>query len=217
MKLLLTSAGFTNKAVINALHDLVEKPFDQLKLVFIPTAANVETGGKEWLIDDLYRTKKLGFKKIDIVDISALSKNETISRLETADILFFGGGDTYYLDSWVKKCELDKYLNDWINTKIYVGLSAGSMLACKWNSTILDTRFYDEKKYNVDVYKTLGFVDFYFMPHLNGDFKKVNLEEIEKLSKEIPDTIYALDDQSAIKVDGDKVEVVSEGVWKKFN
>ena len=40
MKLLLTSAGLTNQTIVKALDELVGKPLDQLKIAFIPTAAN---------------------------------------------------------------------------------------------------------------------------------------------------------------------------------
>lgn len=53
MKLLLTSAGITNKSIAKAVLDLTGLPAKEIKLVFIPTAANVEEGDKEWLIDDL--------------------------------------------------------------------------------------------------------------------------------------------------------------------
>jgi hypothetical protein len=43
------------------------------------------------------------------------------------------------------------------------------------------------------------------------------LENLEKIAKDFPDTFYALDDNSAIKVEDDKIEIISEGVWKKFN
>ena len=42
-------------------------------------------------------------------------------------------------------------------------------------------------------------------------------EYLEQFAKEISTPIYALDDQSAVKVDGDTLEVISEGKWKKFN
>lgn len=70
MKFLLTSAGFTNKTIIKAFKDLVNKPFEEMNLAFIPTAANVESGDKRWLIDDLNNCRKLNFKQIDIVDIA---------------------------------------------------------------------------------------------------------------------------------------------------
>lgn len=40
---------------------------------------------------------------------------------------------------------------------------------------------------------------------------------LKEVTKNISDTVYAIDDQTAIKVDGDSIEVVSEGAWEKFN
>jgi len=60
MKLLLTSSGLTNKSIAKALLDLAGKPFSELNLVFIPTAANVEKGDKDWLLQDLINCRNLG-------------------------------------------------------------------------------------------------------------------------------------------------------------
>ena len=87
MKLLLTSAGLTNQTIVKALDELVGKPLDQLKIAFIPTAANLEEGDKGWLIDDLRRLSFLKFKEIDIVDISALPKEIWLKRLKTNILL----------------------------------------------------------------------------------------------------------------------------------
>jgi len=82
MKLLLTSAGITNQTILQGLDQLADRPLDQLKVAFIPTAANLEPGDKNWLIDDLRRLSFLKFKEIDIVDISALPKEIWQPRLE---------------------------------------------------------------------------------------------------------------------------------------
>jgi hypothetical protein len=86
MKLLLTSAGFSNQTIAKAFLELAGKPFKEMKLAFIPTAANVEEGDKGWLIEDLANCKKLGLAEIDIVDISALPREIWQKRLEAADI-----------------------------------------------------------------------------------------------------------------------------------
>jgi len=74
MKLLLTSSGITNDSIANALFELVGKKPEQTKVVFIPTASNVEVGDKGWLINDLVNLQKRGFAEIDIVDVSAVEE-----------------------------------------------------------------------------------------------------------------------------------------------
>ena len=60
----------------------------------------------------------------------------------------------------------------------------------------------------------LGLVDFVFRPHLNADyFPMANMQMVERAAK-LHYSLYAIDDEMAIKVvDGD-VEVVSEGGWR---
>ena len=62
MKLLLTSGGITNKSIANVLFSLTEKKPEDTTVVFIPTASNLATGDKDWLINDLINLKKLNFK-----------------------------------------------------------------------------------------------------------------------------------------------------------
>lgn len=217
MKLLLTSAGFTNQKIIDALADLVKRPFKDLNLAFIPTAANVLSENKDWLIDDLYNCKKLGFKSIDIVDFSAVPQSIWLPRLTQADILFFGGGSNYYLMTCLVKFGLDKFLPELLTTRVYVGLSAGSSVTSFWWDGKYDHEFYDEND-APPKYKQLGYVNFQIMPHFNLPiFPKLTLENLQKLAGEIKDTIYVLDNDSAVKVDGKKIKVISAGKWHKFN
>jgi len=216
MRLLLTSAGITNDSIKKALEELVEKPLSELKMAFIPTAANVEEGDKEWLIRNLSEFNSLGFNEIDIVDISALKKEVIENRLKDVDVLVFGGGNTSYLNYWVAKSELKDLLPVMLENKVYVGISAGSMIAStKMNlGESKDIYYGDGKTVNS---RGLGFVDFYIRPHFGSiDFSHVKSENIKKLAKDHPSPIYAIDDQTAVKFIDGKVEVVSEGKWKKF-
>jgi dipeptidase E len=190
MKLLLTSAGFTNETIIQALKDLADKPFEELKMAFIPTAANVELGGKEWLIEDLYRCSQLGLKQVDIVDISALPLDDILSRLQEADLIFFGGGNTHYLMTWIDKLDLKGKLLELLKTRIFIGLSAGSMIVSKWWSCDYEAKYYDEKT-GPKKYDCLGITDLHIIPHLYpSEFPKVTLENMEELSKEFKDPLY---------------------------
>src|SRR3990167_3328509 len=126
MKLLLRSAGITNKSIENTLLELIDKLFSECSLAFIPTAANVEEGDKSWMITDLNNCKNLGFSMIDIVDISALPNKIWKKRLENVDVLLFSGGNTFHLMYWLEKTGLKNEMAQLLKNKVYVGISAGS-------------------------------------------------------------------------------------------
>jgi len=218
MKLLLTSAGLTNKTISDELIRLVGKPASKINLAFIPTAANVEEGDKGWLVDDLVNVQKQGFESLDIVDISALPKDVWETRLELTDVLVFGGGNTFHLNYWLEKSGLKNILASMLKTKVYVGISAGSMVATENLALSSSKVLYSEEIGKHENYKGLGLVDFHVRPHLNSPhFPKVRVKYLRETTKNLKEVVYAIDDDTAIKVVDGKVEVISEGEWEKFN
>jgi dipeptidase E len=218
MKLLLTSDGITNDSIKKALQELCVKPFSELKLAFIPTAANVEEGNKDWLIKDISYGVDVGFTETDIVDISAIDLEMAMRRLEYADVLLFGGGNTFHLMYWLQKTGLKQKMPELLKSRVYVGISAGSMVATK-NLVLSDSpRLYNNEKIGADAMEGLGLVDFHMRPHLNSPiFPAMSMENVENIAKEVTEPVYAIDDNTALKVVDGELEVVSEGVWKKFN
>ena len=218
MKLLLTSSGIKNATLTKTLSQLLGKSFEESSVVFIPTAANVEIGDKSWLIDNLVQLKRLNFKQIEITDISAVPESIWKPKLQEADVMFFGGGDPNYLMEWFNKTNIPNILLELIRDKIYVGISAGSMVTNPDLSLEASQLLYGEDFNRTENMKGLGLVDFYFFPHLNSEFF-VNLrkEKIETLSKRIKGKIYAADDESAVMVVDGKVEIVGEGECLMFN
>lgn len=218
MKLLLTSGGITNETIKNALANLVGKPFDQVTLSFIPTAADVGDHDKSWLIDDMARCKNLGLKLLDIVNIAALSKEQWEPRLLSADILFFSGGDTFHLMYWLNKSGLSKKMPNLLKAKIYVGSSAGSMVAGKSISLSQAKSLYHEDVGQPQDEDAIGLVDFQFLPHLNSSkFPNVTEKILRGNSKFIKGKTYILDDNMAVKVVDKKIEVVGEGKYLILN
>lgn len=215
MKLFLSSAGLSNKTLIDAFENLVGKKGEDLKIAFIPTAANVEEGDKGWLIEDYSNFKKQGYF-VDIVDISAIEKEIWEPRLKEADVLFLGGGNTFHLMHWVEKSGLKDLLPELLETKVYAGISAGSCIAGPTVYNSVQNLF--GEKYDLKIEKGLGLVDFQFIPHLNSKwFPKINEENLEITSKELKEPIYACDDNSAVVINENNIEVVSEGKWRKYN
>lgn len=217
MKLLLTSNGFTNQAIADAFFALVGKKPEDTALVFIPTASNVEMGDKSWLIDDLINIKKQNFQSVAIVDISAVPENIWRPQLEAADVLFFEGGNSYHLMRWINDSGLIKLLLDMLETKVYMGLSAGSMVVAPDLDLRLLRTIYGEEA-EKDSMAGLGLVDFYVLPHLNNPHFAARIEaNLKDAMKKIMRKTYVLDDQSALQVVDGNVEVVGGGRYLEFN
>jgi len=215
MKLLLTSDGLSNPSIVKALEELLEKPIKGVKLAYVPTAANVEPGGKLWLIDNLNNFKNAGFE-VDIVDISAIPKSIWLPRLQEAELLFFGGGNTLHLMHWVEQSGLQAELPSLLKTRVYAGISAGSSITGPAIHNSVQNLF--DEKYDLEIKDGLDLVNFQFIPHLNSSlFDKIREENLREVSKDLTEPIYALDDNSALKVIDGKVEIVSEGKYLTFN
>lgn len=215
MKLLLTSAGITNTSIALALEKLLGKSPHDVRLAFVPTAANVESGDKHWLIDDYLHCREAGFN-VDIVDISAVPQDVWLPRLEAAEVIFFGGGNTFHLMNWFIQSGLQDILPDLLKTRVYVGISAGSCVTGPTIYNSVQNLFGDT--YALKINNGLGLVNFQFIPHLNSPyFDQIRKDTVEKAAKELNECVYVVDDNSAVLVNGDEVEVISEGKWFMFN
>ncbi|MCR4329663.1 MAG: Type 1 glutamine amidotransferase-like domain-containing protein [Candidatus Roizmanbacteria bacterium] len=218
MKLLLTSSGITNKSIEKALRELLDKSFKEACVVFVPTAANGEAGDKSWLVNDMNNFRILGFKSFEIIDIAVVPQNIWLPRFKNADVLVFGGGDQKYLLTQMRESGLENELQTMLQSKVYVGISAGSMVTAQSITLSYTNILYYEKEGRFEDIDGLGYVDFEIRPHLNSKwFPKVNIPYLSDLAKKHNRPFYAIDDASAVVVDREKVRVVSEGTWKKFN
>lgn len=219
MKLLLTSAGISNKSIHDALVELLGKPFTEANVLFIPTALYGIAGSAQILSHVICGTigdpfYQLNWKSIGILELTALPsiKSELWKpMLQETDVLLVGGGDCQYLCYWMQKSGLADLLPSLLHKMVYVGLSAGSMIMTRYGTT------YGNHTLQAESDKSLNFVDFAIHPHLDHEwFPHNSLENIEKLAATIPVTSYAIDDQTAIKISNGIIEVISEGHWKQF-
>ena len=80
MKLLLTSAGLSNKTIVEVFNNLVGLPNEKIKIVYIPTASNVEEGDKGWLIDDYTNLKNQKYRHIKYKRSSAYNSKSKKCR-----------------------------------------------------------------------------------------------------------------------------------------
>lgn len=211
MKLLLTSAGITNQSLANALISLVGKPVEEITIGFIPTAANVEPGNKDWYIAQFTNLQKYGFTWIDVVDISApgVAWGE---RLADVDVILVGGGNTFHLLDQVRKTKFDDWLSVNLENKVYVGISAGTIIATP-SIAVAGVDDGDVNNSGITDVTGLHFVDFEISVHTP---ESVSHEGNKKYRETILNELYALDNESGIVVENGKVDVVSEGTWVKY-
>ncbi|MDO8495653.1 MAG: Type 1 glutamine amidotransferase-like domain-containing protein [bacterium] len=224
MKLLLTSNGLSNNSIAKAFAELIGKEPKKSKVAFIPTAANPERNSKGWLIDDLYRIKEKGYY-VDIVELTAIKAQELPKILEPMDAIFVGGGNTFYLSYWMQRSGLFNLLSEFLKTKIYAGISAGSIIAGASllsskaiKDGYIDEHYQEMSTKNEGSNRALGFVKIIFRPHLNNEyFPMVTEENLAKIAPKLEYPLYALDDNSALKIIDGKIEVVTEGKYLRFN
>lgn len=217
MKLLLTSNGFSNQTIAKALFDMVGKEPKDITIVFVPTASNVVMDEKDWFINDIINIHKQGFKDIFITDISAVPESVWRPQVEAADVMFFEGGNTYHLMRSMAQSGFAKLLPELLKSKVYVGLSAGSMVTGPDLNILLNKVIYGEDA-EKDEMQALGLVDFYFLPHLNGVYFGERIQEnLDKAMQGVTKKTYVLDDQSALKVIDGVVEYVGEGEHLEYN
>ncbi|MEK7152605.1 MAG: Type 1 glutamine amidotransferase-like domain-containing protein, partial [Patescibacteria group bacterium] len=175
MKLLLTSGGVRNEAIAQALVDMTAKPASETKVCFIPTAANVETGNKDWYIGQFLNLWRFGFSWIDIVDPSAGGVSDWKTRLAEADVIFVSGGNTFHLLEQSKKSGFIDWLAKNLKDKVYVGSSAGSLFA---TPTIAAASLAggDQNLTGLLDLEALSLVPFEFIPHVPSSFSLKDVE-----------------------------------------
>jgi dipeptidase E len=219
MNFLLTSGGFHNVSLREALVGLLGKPISEASALCVPTALHSTPGGggAVWrAVSASYPSAMcgLGWKSLGVLELTALpslKEDHWVPSVREADALLFEGGDSFYLCDWVRRSGLWDLLPSLRPDLVWVGLSAGSMVA---GPNIIAPEP-GESIPPAGSGKGLGLVDFAILPHLDHErFPENSMGELEKLAARMPVTTYLLDDQSAVKVSESGVEVVSEGNWK---
>lgn len=211
MRLLLTSGGITNRSIADALAGLLEKPKSEAKVVIITTAANVERGNKDWFAEQFTDFYRYDFSWVDFVDISAPGVDWQ-SALTLADIVLVGGGNTFHLLDQVRSTGFDVWLKENDASKVYMGISAGSILATP-SIAVASVDNGDENLSGLTNLRGLTLVGFEVSPHTPED---VSHESNRAYRATIHNDLYGIDNQTAIKVVGSDMEIVTEGEWVKY-
>jgi dipeptidase E len=242
MKLLLTSSGISNPSIHHALVDLLGKPIAESNALFVPTGIYPFSVGAAMAYKAVCGKVptplcELGWKSLGLLELTALpsiDRNAWVPSVEETDALLVWGGDPLFLSYWMNASGLPDLLSSLQRPLVYVGVSAGSMVAAPTfgesyrkpyqgtgsRLTLEDMTFPTsdgEVTMNFITAKGAGFTNFALIPHANHkDRPDASFAGASKWAAKLPVPVYAIDDETAIKVIGDSVEVVSEGQWKQF-
>ena len=176
-----------------------EKP----KMLFIGLAASFADSYYDY-IKNIYKNlgcETMYLKKKNVTKNPDIVKN----KIETADIIYIGGGDTIKLMETVKEYEIDKLLEKAKERECVIeGVYAGAILLS--NSGFSDSYILRKEKDNYEFIDGLNYININICPHYhNNEKKEKDLEESLK-NKKIE--VYGLENCTALKVENKKITVV---------
>ena len=191
--------------VIHLIQPLFSKPFSEIRLAVIPTAANLETH-KPWYDDEISSFKQAGFTLVD-VDIQGKKEAEIRKVLKDMDGVFVTGGNTYHLLYHARASGFDRVIKDLVNNGIvYIGSSAGSLLAGK--NIDMARRMDNPEAAPITDFTGLGLVDYCILPHID------NPQYIDMVEPTLADwqdksvRLIGLKDTQAMMIRGNYTEIV---------
>ena len=183
---------------------LIKEEIDNKKVAFIPTAS-LHEGYTGYVGSARKLFKKLGASVTEI-DISTEAYSTIQAVFEDADVIYFTGGNSFFLMDQLRKTETDELLKkEWANGKLMIGESAGAIICAP---TIQYIEQMDEKPedYSQEDNEGLDLIDFYVLPHyLTAPFKKIT----ERIMAEFSDlNICAINNHQAIIVNDEGSKVI---------
>jgi dipeptidase E len=198
MKLMLTSNGLETIKLRKAFSNLLEKKVSEAKVIVVHTASKpehmlyVDKVGKE--------LSKSGVLHPNITYLNINSGN--ISPIINYDAVYICGGNTFYILDRIRKTGLDKSIINFVKSGgVYVGVSAGSIIAGKnidiagWGSEG------DINHINLKDLKGLDLTDIAVYPHYKNRLRR----EVEDFRQKVDYPVEYLKDKEAIVIKDKKI------------
>lgn len=180
---------------------LPKKP-SEMRLTFMPTAAEVEKGDKQWLNNDRQALVDVGFQVTDFT-VTGKTKAEVKRMLDTTDFVFASGGNTFFLLQEMRRSGFADLIKSYVDGGlVYGGTSAGSIVAgpdIGLTAELDDPSVAPDLKDNI----ALGLTDVVVFPHWGSEHFKARYEKVMKSGyKKGLKIILLTDDQYLLVRDG---------------
>lgn len=203
-KLFLTSEA---NIVLEKISELLPDKPENLKLAFVPTAADPYKD-KSWLEDYRQALIKYGFN-VKNVDLKNKTKEKLKKELNNIDIIFVAGGNTFYFLEKANKSGFTDVIRELVDKGIiYVGSSAGTVLASPDIGYIKELD--DPQKANLSSYKGLNLVDFSILVHWGEKKYKKEYLKLIRNNYFLGQKTILLTNNQAVLVWGDKYKIIEK-------
>jgi dipeptidase E len=197
MKLLLTSDGLTSKKIKRTFLKLLEKSPEKSKVLIIYS----ERGSYKKYLNIIQRQlSSIGIKRKNLIFLNISRKTRKVSDFE---VIYFCGGNTFYLLKRVRENKLEDLIKNHIKrNKLYIGVSAGSIIVHKtikiagWGSEG------DINEVRLKNLRGLGLTKIAIFPH----FKKKLDREVNAFRKKVDYPVREIRDRQAILILGNKIQ-----------
>jgi peptidase E len=194
MRLLLTSAGLSNKKISDFFVSIIKKDIKQCSVFMI---AYIQNNEEEFYLNEA--KKQLIDIGIDDIDYFNLKNDKFISS-KKYDVVYICGGNTYAILDRIRVTGVDIFLKDSVtnNNSLYLGVSAGSIIAgpdidiAGWGS-IGDTNDIELKNLT-----GLRFTNISIFPH----FEEYLKSEVNEFRKKVEYPVIEITNDEAIFVEG---------------
>lgn len=188
--------------------DLVQTITPELEgktVTYIPTAGIAED--VEGMVEEETSTLESLGMMVDVLEVSSASYDSIVNSLTKNDVIFVGGGNTFFLLQELRRSGADQILIREVEKgKLYIGESAGSIIACPDIGYCAEMDS-PEKAPDLTDYAGLNLVDFYIVPHIgNEEMGEAAEEAVEKYGSEFE--LKAITDEQVILVEEGRVEIL---------
>jgi len=173
-------------------------------IAYIPTANNGENPYGQWKTESAtWKLINTLGSKVETVVLEEYKNSSVVDHLKGKDIIWFAGGACGYLMYWVRRCEIDKHIDELLESgSVYVGSSAGSMVCAK--TLNIAEVFVGEEEKGAGVIPGLGLIDFDLYPH----YEDLLLPKIKKVWE--GGDLYLVKNGEVVTVEDGKITVLGE-------
>lgn len=193
MRLLLTSNGITSSKIKKEALKLIDKKQNKALIMFTARGHY-----KKYLRLIKCQLANLGIKRknIFLADISKKAR-----KPKDIDIFYSCGGNTFYILDRVRKTGFDKIIRKHIKQgKLYIGVSAGSILVHKTIEIAGWGKWRDINDIKLKNLRGLGFTNIAIYPH----YRKIMKKTVDEFKRKVKYPVIVMRDRQAVLIVNNK-------------